>query len=195
MNQHRANLHTDVGTVSSTAVRRPKTFTVLAALITVGVAYAFARQVMHVPLQLPGHNGLHWIALLVAARLLADRPWAASAVAAGTAVASALPLLGFHEALSGWHYLLTGAVLDGLFVVFHAACRQPWILAGIAAVAFMIKPVSKFVLGGAFGLHYGSLEHGLLYPLGTHLAFGFAGAMIGVSAVMLAHRVLQRGAR
>ncbi len=195
MNQHQAHVHPTAGAGPGpiAAGGQRTTWLLLAALVATGVGYAFARQVLHIPLQLPGHNGLHWMALLVAARVLADRPWAATAVAAGTAAASNLPVLGIHEAFAGWHYLLTGAVLDLLLIGMAAARRHVVIIPLLAALAFMSKPVSKFVLAGTLGVQYGSLRHGLAWPLTTHLAFGFAGAMVGLCAALLAQRALRRG--
>ncbi len=159
----------------------------LSLLAGTGVLAVVVHQAVDLSLKIPGHQGVFWIALVVLARVLSGERWAATVAAAGAAGATLVPMLGVHEVLSGWHYLLTGAVLDVLWRASGRSAR-PLALALIGAVAFATNPVSKWLLVQALGLPYGSVASGVGWPVATHLAFGFAGAMIGAHLALAARR-------
>jgi hypothetical protein len=50
----------------------------------------------------------------------------------------------------------------------------------VAAVAFAGKPVVRVIANQLFGMQFGSLRAGPVYPILTHLMFGFLGALAAV---------------
>jgi hypothetical protein len=90
-------------------------------------------------------------------------------------------------------YVLPGIVLDlgyrlwpklvGRFLLFVPL---------LTAVAFSMKPVVRVLASELFGMQFGSLRAGPVYPILTHLMFGFLGALAAVLVWRVTERRLRR---
>jgi hypothetical protein len=151
-----------------------------ALLVSLGVAIVLLEQAFRWPLQLPGHHGLEAMALLVFGRLSCTNPWSATLVGASAAVAA--PFVGAdHGVLMPLFYVLPGIVLDAGYRLWPRLVSQALLfLPLVAAVAFAAKPVVRVVANQLFGMPFGSLRAGPVYPILTHLMFGFLGALAAV---------------
>ena len=155
-------------------------------LLGLGLLAVVLRASVNLPLKLPGHHGLEWMAILMFARVISDQPRAATVVAGSAAMFSWLPVWGFHAGGMEWGFLLSGLVVDGCWRALRA--RATFVLALLAAAAHGIKPLFKYGLMLATGAHigslgsFGSIEAGLAYPLLCHLAYGAVGGVVGVMA-------------
>ena len=151
-----------------------------ALLVSLGVAIVLLEQAFRWPLQLPGHHGLEAMALLVFGRLSCTNPWSATLVGASAAVAA--PFAGAdHGVLMPLFYVLPGIVLDAGYRLWPRPVSQALLfLPLVAAVAFASKPVVRVVANQLFGMPFGSLRAGPVYPILTHLMFGFLGALAAV---------------
>lgn len=151
-----------------------------AFLVSLGVAIVLLEQAFRWPLQLPGHHGLEAMALLVFGRLSCTNPWSATLVGASAAVAA--PFAGAdHGVLMPLFYVLPGIVLDAGYRLWPRLVSQALLfLPLVAAVAFAAKPVVRVVANQLFGMPFGSLRAGPVYPVLTHLMFGFLGALAAV---------------
>lgn len=151
-----------------------------AFLISLGVAIVLLEQAFRWPLQLPGHHGLEAMALLVLGRLSCTNPWSATLVGASAAVAA--PFVGAdHGVLMPLFYVLPGIVLDAGYRLWPRLVGQALLfLPLVAAVAFAAKPVVRVMANQLFDMPFGSLRAGPVYPLLTHLMFGFLGALAAV---------------
>lgn len=159
-------------------------------LASLGVAIVVLEQAFRWPLQLPGHHGIEAMALLVLGRLSCSHRWSATIVAAGGALAA--PAIGAdHGVLTPLLYLLPGAVLDFGYRLRPVLGRLLLFLPLLAAVAFATKPVTRVLAHELLGMQFGSLRAGFVYPVLTHLLFGFGGAL----AAVLAWRATERAAR
>jgi hypothetical protein len=149
-------------------------------LVSLGVAIVLLEQAFRWPLQLPGHHGLEAMALLVFGRLSCTNPWSATLVGASAAVAA--PFVGAdHGVLMPLFYVLPGIVLDAGYRLWPRLVSQALLfLPLVAAVAFASKPVVRVVANQLFGMPFGSLRAGPVYPILTHLMFGFLGALAAV---------------
>lgn len=149
-------------------------------LASLGVAIVLLEQAFRWPLQLPGHHGLEAMALLVFGRLSCSNPWSATLVGASAALAA--PFVGAdHGALTPLFYVLPGVVIDlGYRLWPQLVARALIALPLIAALAFATKPLVRVVANQLFGLQFGSLRAGPVYPVLTHLMFGFLGALAAV---------------
>jgi hypothetical protein len=149
-------------------------------LASLGVGIIVLEQAFRWPLQMPGHHGLEAMALLVLGRLACTSPWAATLVGASAAVAA--PLAGAdHGVLMPLFYVLPAVVLDlGYRLWPRLVERFLLFLPLLAALAFAAKPVVRVFANQAFGMQFGSLRAGPLYPILTHLMFGFLGALAAV---------------
>jgi hypothetical protein len=148
-----------------------------AFLASLGVAIVALEQAFRWGLQLPGHHGLEAMALLVLGRLCCTNP--VSATIAGSSAALAAPLMGAdHGVLMPLFYVLPGVILDSGFRLWpRLAAQATLMLPLLAAVAWASKPVVRIIGNQLLGMHFGSLRAGPLYPLATHLLFGFLGGL------------------
>jgi hypothetical protein len=141
---------------------------------------------------MPGHHGLEAMALLVLGRLSCTNPWSATLVGASAAVAA--PFVGAdHGVLMPLFYVLPGIVLDlGYRLWPSLVARALLFLPLLAAVAFAMKPVVRVAANQLFGMQFGSLRAGPVYPIVTHLMFGFLGALAAVLVWRVTERRLRR---
>jgi len=148
-------------------------------LASLGVTIVALERGFNWSLQLPGHHGLEAMALLVLARLTCTNPWSATLVGASAAVAA--PLLGAaHGVLMPLFYVLPGLVLDLGYRLSPRFGRSLLFLPLLAALAYAAKPALRVLANQAFGMQFGSLRAGPVYPVITHLLFGFLGALAAV---------------
>jgi hypothetical protein len=159
-------------------------------LVSAGVAIVALEAAFRWPLQLPGHHGIEAMALLALARLSCRHPVSASI--SGASAALAAPLFGAdHGPLMPLFYLLPAVLLD---LGWRLRPRFGGLLLFVpllTAVAFASKPVVRVLANAVFGMQFGSLRSGPVYPILTHLLFGFVG---GLAAVLL-WRATERASR
>lgn len=136
------------------------------------------------PLHLPGHHGLEWMALLALGRCSSSYRWSASLSSLSASAFSVLPLWGFGDPFVWLIYLLPGLVIDVGFRLGRYWRENIWFLAALGGLAHGTKPLARAALGALSGWPYASLLHGLAYPLGTHILFGFSGGLLGAGLVL-----------
>jgi hypothetical protein len=160
-------------------------------LASLGVALVLLEQAFRWPLQLPGHHGLEAMALLVLGRLSCTNPWSATLV--GAAAAATAPFTGAdHGVLMPLFYVLPGIVLDLGHRLWPGRRQALLLLPVLAALAFAAKPVVRVLGNQLFGMQFGSLRAGPVYPIVTHLLFGFLGALAMVLVWRATERQLRR---
>ncbi len=148
-------------------------------LVALGVAIVALEGAFRWSLQLPGHHGIEAMALLLLARLSCTHPVSASI--SGASAALAAPLFGAeHGPLMPLFYLLPGVLLDLGWRVRPRAGSVVLFLPLLTAVAYASKPVVRVLANYLFGMQFGSLRAGPLYPIVTHLLFGFVGGLVAV---------------
>lgn len=151
-------------------------------LVAAGAVGALLHLSFRWPLQLPGHHGLEWLAILMTARMLSQRQGAALTVALGAA-ATTLAFGGLDNVLRPSIYLLQGAALDGLWLLLRGRATAVWLALPLGALVHALSPMMKNLLAVAGGTVSGSLAQGLAWPLMTHALFGGIGALVGACAV------------
>lgn len=160
-------------------------------LVSLGVVMIALEQGFRWPLQLPGHHGLEAMALLVLGRLCCASPWSATIV--GASAATTATLLGVdHGPLMPLFYILPGVALDLGYRLRPQFGRYLVFLPALAALAFAMKPVVRIIANAFFGMQFGSLRAGPVYPVLTHLMFGFLGALAAVLLWRATERYLER---
>lgn len=157
----------------------PLTLPRLMFLISLGVLITVLHKSFHYPLRLPGHHGLEALALLTFGRLTCTHRWAATMVAFSSAVSGAALGVG-HGMMAPVFAILPGLAIDAALLVLPGWRAQLYLVPVVAAVAHATKPLLRWVTTFFADLGFGSLKAGVLYPLSTHLLFGFAGSMIAV---------------
>lgn len=140
-------------------------------------------------LEMPGHHGLEWMALLMFARTLSSERHAATIAAASAAGFSVLPLTGMNPSAS-FSYLLAGLVVDTLYRLVRRP--HPGVAGLIAAVGHVSKPLWKLAATKGATVHFGSIANGLGITIVGHLMFGFIGGIAGALAGIAVRQRLSR---
>ena len=157
-------------------------------LVLLGVVGVTLHAYLRLPIKVPGHNGLLWIALLMVGRLVSRRRWAASISSTSAAAISLLPVMGFKDPLDTITLLIPGIVIDLGFMVSPRIVVSLLALALVGAFAHATKPIAKLLVSVGTGFPYPSLIAGILYPLSLHALFGAAGAILAAISVRLIGR-------
>jgi hypothetical protein len=140
--------------------------------IAVAIDVAF-----HLSLRLPGHHGLTQMALLIMARCVTRRSWAATMSATTSAAIASVPFMGFSPT-APLLYLLSGLVIDGVCLMCWAWRDRIWFLGAVAGLGNGVKSIELWLLGDIARGHGVLLINGLAYSLLSHVAFGLAGGLI-----------------
>ena len=108
--------------------------------------------------------------------------------------AVAAPFVGAdHGVLMPLFYVLPGIVLDAGYRLWpRLAGRFLLVLPLIAALAFAAKPAVRVIANQLFDMQFGSLRAGPVYPILTHLLFGFLGGLAAVLVWRMTERRLRR---
>lgn len=156
----------------------------------IGIATVLLHVSVNWALQMPGHHGLEWMALLMFARTLSSERHAATLAALSAAGLSALPFAGMNPSASV-SYLLAGLVVDALYRLV----RRPnaGVLGVVAALGHATKPLWKLALTKGAVANFGSVANGIGFTVAGHLMFGFVGGVAGALAgLALRERLLRR---
>ncbi|NTU71489.1 MAG: hypothetical protein HGB10_06685 [Coriobacteriia bacterium] len=151
----------------------------MTVIALVAVLILIAKSVLRMPIKLPGHAGVLWIAALIVGRSVVRYPGAGALMGllGGTLVAIFQPsdaAIFFTIA----KYVLPGLVLDALAPLFGQRFDQflPAIVAG--ALAHSAKVAVDLVQGWAAGLTGAVLATGITLQLVLHIAFGALGGLV-----------------
>jgi hypothetical protein len=147
----------------------------LCVLATAGIV---AQQEVRVPLHLPGHRGVVWLALLVAVRLVARRPGPTVAVGAASAALAAGLGLAPDGTLGALAYLGAAAALDAVALLPGVRGRA-WTLAALAAPVHLVALITPVAHSLAAGVEATALARGLVTLVLFHLGFGAAAGLLG----------------
>src|SRR6185503_14133006 len=101
---------------SSSLVKDRFAWRELALLVGLGMAAVVLHAATRDLLQIPGHQGLGWIALLMIWRTTSRYRWAAVTSAVGAAGFAMMPWWSFNDPFRWLTYLLAGATLDLLYL-------------------------------------------------------------------------------
>jgi hypothetical protein len=151
----------------------------LVFLALLGVLTIVLHDRFNLPLKMPGHHGLEAMALLVLGRLSCTNRWSATIVA----LSAALTAFGTGADHNPSSLILTaapGIVLDLAVMLFPSWRAQVLVLPVLVAFAFALKPLIRLLLAQGFGVQFGSLSNGVLYPMSSHFVYAFAGGLLAV---------------
>ena len=157
----------------------PLTLGRLAFLVFLGVLTYVLHKTFHYPLKMPGHHGLEAMALLVIGRLSCTNPLSATLVCLSAAATAGL-VAGGHDGSSALFGIVPGLLMDAGVLLFKNWRAQLLVLPLLAAFGHATKPIVRSGLFETLGVNFGSLRNGVMYPVSTHLLYGFAGGVVGI---------------
>lgn len=146
----------------------------LLMLLGLGVAVVLIHQAFRFPMNMPGRHGLDTMFLMTIGMLAAGNRWAGTAT--GVGAGSSAWFIG-GGALAPLLYPICGLVLALAPRVSRNWRRSLLVLPAVAALAWASRPLVRWLVARATGLEIDSIATGLLWPVTTHLAFGFVGAL------------------
>ena len=151
-----------------------------ALLFMFGVLATTLHAYLRVPLGIPGHNGLIFMAVMVFGRSFINKPMSGLVSCLGASTVLYLNVIGMKDPYIYFPYLAMGVVFDLLGIIYVSE-KWRFLLVGIVAgVAFTCIPFFRYIVQSAGIYAYGSLlKHGLAVTVISHFAFAFGGGVLG----------------
>lgn len=145
-------------------------------LITLGVIGVVFHASLRIPLHLPGHHGLEWMALLALSRAMVPRRWAAMGVGMAASAFALLTMWGWHDPASPLIFAASAVLFDALCALLPRQRFHKTLSAICAGLAFSVAGLITFYIGP-----HGLSAHAAWYLWSfSHFGFGLLGALVGI---------------
>ena len=145
---------------------------------------------LRIPMNIPGHHGVEFMAIILAARLSSNLKWASSISAIGIGIFILFPVLGFNDPMMGFNYMLPCFFMDFAWQNVKFKKHASLLLSVAAGLAYMLIPISRIITTLTIGYPYSSfIKHGFITPVVTFLIFGFLGGLLGTGLYKLGRRI------
>lgn len=162
-------------------------------LLLAGVLAIVLHARLRTPLNIPGHHGMEFMAIILATRLSSNMKWASSISALGIGVFILFPVLGFKDPMMGFNYMLPCFFMDIAYNTIQNKKYRNLYLSIAAGFAYMLIPVSRMITTISTGYPYSSfLKHGFVTPLATFLLFGLMGGILGTGIYFIGKKLLNK---
>jgi ABC-type thiamin/hydroxymethylpyrimidine transport system permease subunit len=158
----------------------------LLLLATIAALIVAATVALKLPVKMPGHSGLVWMALLVVARCVVPKPGAAAAAGLLSGAVAIFLGVGDRGALNT---LLSHAAAGlGVDAVLTLAGAGAWACAAAGLAGNLAKLGVKIALEVWIGIPTGFILLGRLYPTAIYIVFGLLGGLLGFLVVQALRR-------
>ncbi len=148
--------------------------TLFSALVVV------AKISLRTPLQLPGHSGIYWMAIILVAAKVVPKPGAASIVGVTSGLIAAFLGMGDFGALDTFiSYLMIGIVSDLTLLLLGGNPEVFLVAVMVGILGHMGKFLVKWVFGIVTGAPLGFVALGLLRSVIGYVLFGAIGGALG----------------
>ncbi|MDY0340048.1 MAG: cobalt ABC transporter permease [Coriobacteriia bacterium] len=167
--------------MSGTRARSRQLFTTqdLVILALFAALIALSKAVFRIPIHVPGHSGIMWMAILLVGRGVVRKPWAGTMLGLVSGIL-AVAVVGGREGLLLWmKYLAPGAIMDLAALLSGERLSHPIVGILSGAVANAAKLVTSLIVSLALGIPTGYLALGLGLSATTHIVFGALGGWLG----------------
>ncbi|MCF8369150.1 MAG: hypothetical protein K9G76_08920 [Bacteroidales bacterium] len=162
-------------------------------LFGIGIIAILLHARLRTPLNIPGHHGLEFMALLMAGRSVSKIKWASSVSSLGIGFILLFPVFGFNDPFMGINYMFPGFLIDILYQLTRNYKRKLLILALISGFAYLSIPLSRLLIHLSTGYPYSSfLKHGYIAPILGFFVFGLAGGFVGTGVCLSIKKRLSR---
>ncbi len=157
-----------------------------AVLFGIGILAILLHARLRTPLNIPGHHGLEFMAILMAGRVASNIKWASSISSLGIGFILLFPIFGFKDPFMGFNYMLPGLFIDLFYNITRGLKWQILILSLIAGFAYFLIPISRLFIHAFTGYPYSSfIKFGYFIPVVNYFFFGVVGGFFG-SGITLA---------
>ena len=177
------NMNGNLPQKRSFALSRDRKLTLLLEILLLMMAGALAAYMhfsLRIPLNMPGHHGLEFMAIFVLVRLSSNLRYAATASVLGVGILLLMPGIGASSPLHSLSYLLPGLMLDIFYQLNKKQMQLLFFTALIAGLSYMTIPLSRWFIHIFTGYPYMSfIKFGTAYTLLSFFLFGMLGGMLG----------------
>lgn len=147
-----------------------------------------AKIVLRTPLQLPGHTGLFWMAIMIVATRVVPRRGAASVVGVTSGILAAFLGAGDFGALNTFlSYTAVGVGVDLALLLLPDVEKLPQ-AALVGALGHTGKFLVKWVIGVVSEAPVGFLALGLARSIAGYIVFGALGGLLGALTLLALRR-------
>lgn len=155
----------------------------LAILGLLAALVALSKALLRMPLHVPGHSGLTWMAILLVSRALVRRPGAGTLVGLVSGLLAVM-IVGGREGLLVWvKYLAPGMIMDLGALLSGERLHHPLVGIIVGAAANVAKLTASLIISLLLGIPAGYIALGLGLAATTHLVFGAIGGWLGALVV------------
>lgn len=138
-----------------------------------------AKIALRLPLATPGHSGIFWMAIVIVAAGVVDKPGAASVVGLTSGIIAAFLGLGDFGALNTFlSYTAVGVGTD-LALLLLGSPENPIVAALAGMLGHMGKFLVKWAMGVLAGAPVGIVALGLAWAVVGYVIFGALGGLLG----------------
>ena len=147
-----------------------------------------AKIALKTPLQMPGHTGLFWMAIVVVAAGVVPKPGAAGLVGLTSGILASFLGLGDFGALETLlSYTMVGVGAD-LALLLLQNLNNLVVCALVGALGHLGKFLVKWALGAVTGAPLGFIALGLARSLVSYAIFGALGGLLGGLTLKALHQ-------
>lgn len=146
------------------------------------------RIVLHLPVKIPGHSGVYWMAVLVTATAIVPRRGAATATTALAGIMAVFAGVGDHGALTTMLAFLAAGIGVDVARAATASRENALAFAFAGLLGNLAKLSVKIGLEMLAGIPAGLLLLGRSYAIATHIVFGLLGGLLGLVIVRALRR-------
>ncbi len=138
-----------------------------------------AKVALRFPIQVPGHSGVFWMALMVTALGIVPKLGAGSLIGLTSALLAAFLGLGDLGAIYTFvSYLMLGVAAD-LVARFLGGVQKPIPAALVGGAGTVAKMLVKTLVATLMGIPAGFVALGMVYAFATNLVSGAVGGFLG----------------
>ncbi len=139
-----------------------------------------AKIALRTPLQLSGHSGIFWMAIIIVGSKVVPKPGAASAIGITSGLLASFLGLGDFGALNTFlSYAMVGVVSDAILLLLGGDPENLVVAVIVGIFGHLGKFLTKWLFGIVSGAPIGFVALGLLRAIVSYILFGAIGAVLG----------------
>jgi len=162
-------------------------------LAGIGVVAILLHARFRSPINIPGHHGLEFMALMIMGRLSSKMKFASTISSLSIGLLLLFPVFGFKDPMMGFNFMLPGILLDVYYQLGGKLKSKALFLVLIAGLAYTTVPLSRLIITLTTGYPYGAfLKHGYIVPFLSWFIFGLSGGLMGTGITNIFTKFLSK---
>jgi hypothetical protein len=139
-----------------------------------------AKIALRTPLQLSGHSGIFWMAIIIVGSKVVPKPGAASMIGITSGLLASFLGLGDFGALNTFlSYAMVGLMSDAILLLLGGNTDNLTVAVITGIFGHLGKFLTKWLFGMATGAPIGFVALGLFRAVVSYILFGAIGAVLG----------------